>query len=98
TVIQNSNCAAGLVAEKTGKIVLVLLLPLFFAYSGLRTEIGLISSGADWAMCRLIGLVACAGKVGGSAIAARISGMPAREATAVGILMNTRGLMELIIL
>ena len=87
-----------MVAEKTGKIVLVLLLPLFFAYSGLRTEIGLIESGRDWALCGLIVLVACAGKFGGSTIAARVCGMPLREATAIGILMNTRGLMELIIL
>jgi Kef-type K+ transport system membrane component KefB len=97
-VIPSKNGFSKLVAGKTGKIVQVLLLPLFFAYSGLRTEIGLIQGARDWAVCGLIILVACAGKFGGSMVAARLSGMPLREATAVGILMNTRGLMELIIL
>jgi len=97
-VIPSTNGFSRMVADKTGNVVLVLLLPLFFAYSGLRTEIGLIQGGGDWAICGLIVFVACAGKFGGSTIAARLSGMPLREATAIGILMNTRGLMELIIL
>jgi Kef-type K+ transport system membrane component KefB len=97
-VIPSKNGFSRMVVEKTGKVVLVLLLPLFFAYSGLRTEVGLIQGGRDWALCGLIILVACAGKFGGSAVAARLSGMTLREATAIGILMNTRGLMELIIL
>jgi Kef-type K+ transport system membrane component KefB len=97
-LIPSKNGFSRMIAERTGTVVLVLLLPLFFAYSGLRTEIGLIQGSRDWALCGLIILVACAGKFGGSALAARLSGMPLREATAIGILMNTRGLMELIIL
>lgn len=76
----------------------VLLLPLFFAFTGLRTHIGLVDSGELWAICGLIILVAVTGKLGGSAVAARLTGMPWREAGALGVLMNTRGLMELVIL
>lgn len=97
-VIPSTNGFSRMVADKTGKVVHVVLLPLFFAYSGLRTEISLIHGMADWTTCGLITLVACVGKFGGSTVAARLSGVPLREATAIGILMNTRGLMELIIL
>ena len=78
--------------------MVVLLLPMFFAYSGLRTQLGLLDSAEAWVMCGLIILVACAGKFGGSAVAARLTGLRWREAGALGILMNTRGLMELIVL
>lgn len=86
------------IAEKLEDFVVVLLLPLFFAYSGLRTEIGLLNSPEAWLQCALIILVACAGKYGGSVLAARFVGMKWPEANAVAILMNTRGLMELIVL
>lgn len=86
------------IVERLESLVVVGLLPLFFAYSGLRTEIGLISTPGDLALCGAIIAVAAAGKIGGSALAARISGMPWREAGALGALMNTRGLMELIVL
>jgi len=79
-------------------LVVVVLLPLFFAFSGLRTQIGLLSQAGDWLVCGLVVLVACAGKFGGCAIAARATGFGWREATAIGVLMNTRGLMELIVL
>ena len=79
-------------------LVVVVLLPLFFAFSGLRTQIGLLSEAGDWLVCGLIVLVACTGKFGGCAIAARVTGSGWREATAIGVLMNTRGLMELIVL
>jgi len=97
-VVPDTNDFARKVANKTGHVVVVLLLPLFFAYSGLRTQIGLLSTGEDWAICGLIVLLACAGKFGGTAVAARLTGTPLREAAALGVLMNTRGLMELIIL
>jgi Kef-type K+ transport system membrane component KefB/nucleotide-binding universal stress UspA family protein len=84
--------------EKLEDVVLVLLLPLFFAYSGVRTQIGLLDSRDAWLLCALIVLVACAGKFGGSVVAARLTGLGWREASALGILMNTRGLMELIVL
>ena len=78
--------------------VVVLLLPLFFAFTGLRMSVGLIN-GPDMVLyCVLVFLVAVAGKFGGSMIAARVMGTPWREAASVGILMNTRGLVELVIL
>ena len=76
----------------------VVLLPLFFAASGLRTEIGLLGTAQDWAVCGLVIAVAVAGKLGGSSLAARWSGMSWRDALAIGALMNTRGLMELVVL
>lgn len=85
-------------AEKLEDFAVVFLLPLFFAYSGLRTHVGLLNSMDAWLMCGLIILVACLGKFGGSAAAARLTGLRWREASALGILMNTRGLMELIVL
>jgi Kef-type K+ transport system membrane component KefB len=74
------------------------LLPLFFAATGLRTEIGLLGTAADWAVCALVIAVAVAGKLGGSSLAARWSGLAWRDALAIGALMNTRGLMELVVL
>jgi Kef-type K+ transport system membrane component KefB/nucleotide-binding universal stress UspA family protein len=97
-VIPRSGDFAKTIADKTEDLVVVLLLPLFFAYSGLRTQIGLISGAADWAICALIIAVACVGKFGGSYAAARLSGIAPREAGVLGILMNTRGLMELVVL
>ncbi len=76
----------------------VLLLPVFFAFSGLRTEIGLLHGQADWLICLLIIALATLGKVGGSTLAARLTGMEWRESYQLGALMNTRGLMELIAL
>lgn len=86
------------IAHKLEDLVMVAFLPLFFAYSGLRTEIGLIHSAGSWLACALIIAVACVGKFGGGAFAARLTGFSWREAGAIGLLMNTRGLMELIVL
>jgi len=83
---------------KLQDVTVVLLLPLFFAFTGLRTRIGLVEGGEMWGWCALVVLVAVAGKFGGSAAAARLTGMSWREAGAIGALMNTRGLMELVIL
>ena len=79
-------------------VALVLLLPLFFVATGLRTNIGLLNSVHLWAVCGVIILVAVAGKFGGSALAARVTGETARDSIAIGALMNTRGLMELVVL
>jgi Kef-type K+ transport system membrane component KefB len=79
-------------------VVVVLFLPAFFAFTGMRTQLGLLSSWTDWGWCLLIIVVATIGKVGGSAITARLNGMDNRASAAIGILMNTRGLMELIVL
>jgi Kef-type K+ transport system membrane component KefB len=76
----------------------VLLLPVFFAFSGLRTQIGLLNGAQDWLICLVIIAVATCGKLGGSAVAARLTGMKWRESLQLGALMNTRGLMELIAL
>jgi Kef-type K+ transport system membrane component KefB len=76
----------------------VLLLPVFFAFTGLRTQIGLLNSTQDWLICLAIIAVATAGKLGGSALAARLTGMKWRDSLQLGALMNTRGLMELIAL
>src|SRR5436309_15999815 len=76
----------------------VLLLPVFFAFTGLRTQIGLLNGTQDWLICLVIIVVATVGKLGGSALAARLTGMKWRESLELGALMNTRGLMELIAL
>ena len=78
--------------------VAVLLLPAFFAYSGLRTQLGLVSGVGPWSVCVLILVTACVGKFGGTLFAARAVGLPWRTATSLGVLMNTRGLVELIVL
>ncbi|BBD61157.1 sodium/hydrogen exchanger [Nostoc sp. HK-01] len=85
-------------AVKTEDFVLIFLLPIFFAYSGLRTQIGLLNRPELWLLCGLVLLVAIAGKYIGTYIAARVSGINKREASALGWLMNTRGLTELIVL
>jgi K+:H+ antiporter len=79
-------------------LVLVLLLPLFFALTGLRTDFRLIGGSHDLAALGLVLAAAVAGKLGGSTLAAWAVGMPLREAAALGALLNTRGLMELVIL
>jgi Kef-type K+ transport system membrane component KefB len=90
----------GLARDLAGRLegmVTTVLLPLFFAFTGLRTEIGLVS-GSLWGVAAAILVAAMAGKLGGAAAAARVGGMAWRDALAVGVLMNTRGLMELVIL
>jgi Kef-type K+ transport system membrane component KefB len=84
--------------DKLEDYTVVFLLPIFFAYTGLRTQIGLLDHGSLWIYTGLIILAATVGKFGGASVAARASGLSWREASAIGILMNTRGLMELVIL
>ena len=86
------------VLERFEDMMVVLLLPLFFAFTGLRTEITLIDGAGAWLVCAMVTAVAVIGKVGGSAIAARVTAMPWRDAAVIGLLLNTRGLMELVIL
>jgi Kef-type K+ transport system membrane component KefB len=86
------------VRSRMEDVVLVLLLPSFFAFTGMRTELGLLSGLRDWAACLGIIAVATLGKFGGSYLAARAVGIGARSAAGLGLLMNTRGLMELIVL
>jgi len=86
------------VMDRFETITVTLLLPLFFAFTGLRTNIGLVKGPEMWMYCGLIILVATVGKLGGSTLASWLSGMPLRESAGLGTLMNTRGLMELVIL
>jgi Kef-type K+ transport system membrane component KefB len=87
-----------MLADKIEDVSLVILLPLFFASTGLKTQIGLLNDTSAWLICGLISLVAVIGKVGGSLLAARFTGQSWSESLALGALMNTRGLMELIVL
>jgi len=84
--------------DKIEDFAVVFLLPIYFAYTGLRTEIALLSGPGLWLQCVLVIVIATLGKFGGSALAARLTGLGWREASALGVLMNTRGLMELVIL
>ncbi|HRO43791.1 MAG TPA: cation:proton antiporter, partial [Flavipsychrobacter sp.] len=86
------------IIDKIEDVALVLLLPLFFVLTGLRTEIGLINDPGLIGVCVIIILVAIVGKFGGSAFAARMKGESWHDSLAIGALMNTRGLMELVIL
>lgn len=92
----------GQVKEKIGArvhdVTTIILLPLFFAFTGLRTELGLINDAESWLICGLVLFVAMAGKLGGATIAARFTGHGWRDSLTVGALMNTRGLVELIVL
>jgi Kef-type K+ transport system membrane component KefB len=86
------------VLDRFETITVTMLLPLFFAFTGLRTNIGLLKGQEMWMYCGLIILVATIGKLGGSMLASWLAGMGLREAAGLGTLMNTRGLMELVIL
>ena len=97
-VIPHDSGLARELTDRLEDLLIVLLLPAFFAYTGLRTHIGLVNGVEQWILCGLIILVASAGKFGGSAIAARLTGLNWRDASALGVLMNTRGLVELIVL
>jgi Kef-type K+ transport system membrane component KefB len=74
------------------------LLPLFFAFTGLRTQVSLLNDWQGWLMCALIILVAIAGKLGGSMLMSRWTGMSWSRSFSIGVLMNTRGLVELVVL
>jgi Kef-type K+ transport system membrane component KefB len=84
--------------DRLESVTLVLLLPLFFAYTGLRTSIALLNSVELWLLCGLIVMVAVGSKLLVSGVIVHASGMPWRESLAVGVLVNTRGLVELVIL
>jgi Kef-type K+ transport system membrane component KefB len=85
-------------SEKIEDFATVLLLPVYFAYTGLRTPVGLVGDPALWLAFLLLFAVAVAGKFGGGLVASRAMGLTWRESAALGALVNTRGLMELVIL
>lgn len=97
-VVPPESPVARALGRQMRDLVTILLLPAFFAFTGMRTRIDLLSGAADWIICAVIIAVATVGKFGGTFVAARLSGMRARDAAMLGALMNTRGLMELIVL
>lgn len=84
--------------DKVQDVALVLLLPLFFVFTGLRTQIGLLNDPYLWQITALIIFVAVLGKFAGSALAAKCVGQSWKDSLSIGALMNTRGLMELVVL
>ena len=94
----NRELAEG-IRTSIGDLVSILFLPIFFVFSGLRTDIG--SLGSDprlWVALGLVIVVSCASKFGATALAARVSGLPWKESLAIGLLMNTRALMALVVI
>jgi len=87
-----------IVIDKIEDLSIILLLPLFFVITGLRTQISLLNEGHLWITFGWVLLVAVAGKFGGSALAAKMVGQSWKDSLSIGVLMNTRGLMQLIVL
>lgn len=98
TIMPDNHKFKQLFIEKVEDVALVLLLPLFFVYTGLRTQIGLLNDPYLWGMCILVILVAVTGKFAGSALAAKFVGQSWKNSLTIGALMNTRGLVELVAL
>jgi Kef-type K+ transport system membrane component KefB len=97
TVIPRGTIVRG-VTDRVEPLTVALLLPMFFTFSGLNTQIGLLNSASSWIMCLLVLVVAMIGKGVSCWLAARATGIPNNEALGIGVLMNARGLMELIII
>jgi Kef-type K+ transport system membrane component KefB len=97
-VIPHDSPLARTLVERLETLVVILLLPAFFALTGMQTQITLVSGVAEWLICGMVIAVATIGKFAGSVAAARFTGMDWRTAASLGILMNTRGLMALIVL
>ncbi len=98
TIMPENTKFRNIFIQKIEDVSLVLLLPLFFVFTGLRTQIGLLNDIYLWKITGLIILVAITGKFVGSTIASRITGQNWRDSLTIGALMNTRGLMELVVL
>lgn len=84
--------------SQVGRFVIVFFLPIFFTYTGLRTDIGQLQTAESWAWCLALIALAMLGKGGASYVAARLTGSDPSEARLIGIMMNTRALMELIVI
>jgi Kef-type K+ transport system membrane component KefB len=97
-IIPHDSRLARDLTHKLEDLVVVLFLPAFFAFTGMRTQVGLVHGASQWLVCGVVLATASIGKFGGSFVAARITGLGNRDAASLGILMNTRGLMELIVL
>jgi Kef-type K+ transport system membrane component KefB len=97
-VIPKNDAIQKRMISRISDLTMVMLLPLFFVYTGLRTQAGILNTGALWISFCFILICAVAGKFGGSALVARALGQTWRDSLSIGALMNTRGLMELIVL
>jgi len=97
-MIPHDSAMARTFTRQLEHIVTIVLLPAFFAFTGMRTRIDLLNDLSHWLICGVIILVATLGKFGGTFVAARLTGLSWRNSAALGTLMNTRGLMELIVL
>jgi K+:H+ antiporter len=98
TLFHDEDALRTAVRAKLGDFVTVLFLPIYFTYTGLRTDIGSMSGGLLWLLCGLVVCAGIVGKFGGCTLAARITGMTWRDAGMIGVLMNTRALMALIVI
>ncbi len=97
-VTPRQNGFAASIIERIEDLVVIILLPLYFTFSGLRTNIGTLNDALAWGLVALVIFTACVGKIVGATVASRLLGNTWRESFTVGILMNTRGLVELIVL
>ncbi|KAF9962643.1 K(+)/H(+) antiporter [Mortierella alpina] len=97
-IIPNDTGFADGVTKRIEDLVSVIFLPIYFALSGLKTQVGLLDNGRIWGLVILTTFVACFGKIVGCSVAARVQGMEWRESFAIGVLMNCKGLIELIVL
>ena len=84
--------------RRLNDFVTTFFLPIFFTYTGLRTDVGSMAGGKLWLFCGLVLLAAVIGKYGGCTVAARLNGVPRRESSIIGVMMNARGLTELIVI
>ncbi|KAF9350049.1 K(+)/H(+) antiporter [Mortierella sp. AD094] len=97
-IIPNDTGFADGLTKRIEDLVSVIFLPIYFALSGLKTQVGLLDNGRIWGLVILTTVVACFGKIIGCSVAARVQGMEWRESFAIGVLMNCKGLIELIVL
>ena len=97
-VIPNKDGLQRKIIDRISDVSMVMLLPLFFVYTGLRTNAGILNSAGLWISFLLILICAVAGKFGGSTLIAKVLGQNWNDSLSIGALMNTRGLMELIVL
>lgn len=97
-VLSDEHAFRKAIQEQLTRFITVFFLPIFFTYTGLRTDVGSLHSPLLWLFAALVSAAAILGKFGGCTLAARLSGLSPRESGCVGIMMNTRALMELIVI
>lgn len=97
TLSDNAELRAAVERQLKG-FVSIFFMPIFFTFTGLRTDVGALETPMHWVLCGLVLLAAVLGKLGGCGLAARMTGLSNRESLCIGTLMNTRGLMELVVI